>query len=295
MTSVLRFIRAWLAGFSQIILQSNSLGGLAVMAGIGLNSVPALLSAAVGSLVAYLTGLLVAADRQHLDQGMYGYNGALIGIAGYTFLPFDVVSLVALTLASVLSALIMKALLKHPGLPVFTTPFITTFWIVTLFVGYTSPAGVAGAQNWLDLCALGFGQVLFQDSPLSGLLVAVGLALTSPRAFGWSLIAILLSVAFAMLIGCNPDLIKSGLYSYNAVLVVLALLTQSGRRGWTLAVAILLSVVATALLRLTDIPVLTAPFVLVTWLMLGWQRATAKNPDSGGVPIKQADVRSSPE
>ncbi|WP_432698117.1 urea transporter [Marinobacterium sp. YM272] len=271
------------------MLHSNVLTGLFFLAAIALNSVPMCLGAIGGSLVAYVVASVSGAKREHLDQGLYGYNGALVGLACTLYWPVGTELLIILGLAASLSTLLMRLLIDRLGCPVYTAPFILTVWLVTAVVGVEPVPAVEVSRTGWDNLLLGFGQVLFLDQPLSCLLIMVGIGIASVRALCCAAVAIVLSSGFAFLIGASGDSVFSGLYAYNAVLVAMALPARSEQGALLLFAAILLSVVLTGWLQQSGLPVLTAPFVLACWLVLPlWHRLehlyrTRTLPAAGGV------------
>ncbi|TCK07491.1 urea transporter [Marinobacterium mangrovicola] len=266
MTAEYRFCRALLLGFSQIMLHSNALTGLLFLAAIALNSLWMCLAAVGASLVANAAALLLGACREHIEQGLYGYNGALVGLACAVYWPPDIDLVVIVALAALLSTLLVRLLIEPLGAQVFTTPFILSIWLITAFVGVEPVAVEPVSRTGLDNLLLGFGQVLFLHNPLSCLLVLLGVAVASRRAFCWAAVAVVISSGFAFLLGEAEKVVFSGFYAYNAVLVAMALSNRRESDALTLIAAVLLSVVLTGWLERTGVPVLTAPFVMVCWL-----------------------------
>lgn len=82
---------------------------------------------------------------------------------------------------------------------------------------------VAARQNWLltgvDGLLRGFGQVIFCDNPLSGLLTIVALLVGDVYVGVLALVAAASATFGSLLVGVEPGLIQSGLMTYNSVLV----------------------------------------------------------------------------
>ena len=134
--------------------------------------------------------------------------------------------------------------------------------------------------RFIDCNLRGIGQVMFQDNPLSGLLffAAIGwgsYAAGMPQVAIGGLVAVVTGTLTAQWLRVDAAGLAAGLYGYNAYLVGLAL-------GTFLAVSPLLwvyvalggavSVVAALgtanVFKTWSVAALTAPFVLVTWLLL---------------------------
>ena len=90
-------------GIGQVMFQNNALSGLLMLVGIFFNSwqmgVLAVFGNAIGSLTAYLS------HYQHDDikNGLYGFNGTLVGIAVGVFLELSIGSLILLVVAAACS------------------------------------------------------------------------------------------------------------------------------------------------------------------------------------------------
>jgi urea transporter len=131
---------------------------------------------------------------------------------------------------------------------------------------------VAGA---VDALLRGVGQVMFQNNPLTGLLFVVGIFINSVR-FGWAaLLGVAVSTATAYALGVDRPLIRNGLFGFNGVLTGIALAFFLQLNGVLIAYIIVGAVASTVvmaalahLLQVWDVPALTAPFVLVAWMML---------------------------
>jgi urea transporter len=131
------------------------------------------------------------------------------------------------------------------------------------------------AVGVVDTLLRGVGQVMFQNNPLTGLLFLVGIFVNSFKFGGAALLGLAASTLAAHLLGADRALIRAGLFGFNGILVGIAL-AFFFEFDLLLAVYIVLgaavsTVVMMALINLLtpwDMPALTAPFVLTTWLLL---------------------------
>ena len=140
--------------------------------------------------------------------------------------------------------------------------------------------GASGPLGFIDCTLRGIGQVLFQDNPLSGLLFLIAIAWGShaagaPEVALGGLLAVVVATAAARGLGADAAGLAAGLYGYNAFLVGIALptfLTPSPLLWAYLVLGALVSVVVTRatarVMQTWGVAALTAPFVLVTWLLL---------------------------
>lgn len=129
-------------------------------------------------------------------------------------------------------------------------------------------------------CTLrGAAQVMFQESALTGALFLVGIfwgAFTSSMVIGWgALVGLIVSTLTGMLLGRPLSDGKYGLWSFNGILVGCALPTLLGNTPamWFAlifgsALTVPLREAMNNLLRPHKINSLTAPFVLMTWIVV---------------------------
>jgi urea transporter len=138
----------------------------------------------------------------------------------------------------------------------------------------------SGALRFVDVNLRGVGQVMFQNHPLAGLLFVVAIgwgssAAGAPQIAIGGLVALVAGSATAYWLRVDEADIRAGLYGFNAYLVGLALPTfmASSAAMW-IYVALGGTVSAVAMQAMANVfktwsaPALTAPFVLVAWLML---------------------------
>jgi urea transporter len=132
----------------------------------------------------------------------------------------------------------------------------------------------------VDILLRGVGQVMFQNNPLTGLLFLVGIFVNSLKFGGAALLGLAGSTLAAYLLGADRGLIRNGLFGFNGVLVGIGLAFFL-EFDFLLAVYIVLGAVVSTIVMMAlinlltpwDMPALTAPFVLTTWLFL-WPKAS---------------------
>ncbi|MCC6611436.1 MAG: urea transporter [Burkholderiales bacterium] len=136
------------------------------------------------------------------------------------------------------------------------------------------------ALRFIDVNLRGIGQVMFQDNPLSGLLffVAIGwgsYAAGVPEIAIGGLVAVVASTLTTYWLRVDETSLKAGLYGFNGYLVGLALATfmTPSTTMWVYvifgsAVSVVAMLAIANVCKTWGVPALTAPFVLVTWLLL---------------------------
>ncbi len=136
--------------------------------------------------------------------------------------------------------------------------------------------GLGRARAGVDAVLAAHAQVLFARSRVTGALLLAAIAL-EPRALVMGLLALAVAGAAASLLGVAEGAIESGPYGYNALLVGLAVAHRFGAGSGAVALLVAAAVltvlttaaVAAAAERAGAVPVLSVPFVLVAWAVLG--------------------------
>ena len=289
------FLRGVSISFSQIFLQNNALTGCIFIVAVALYSPVMAAAAILGCCVSQLCALMLCQceykqrfnqvdPQRQLESGVYGFNGALVGLAVSSLWPLSWPALMLVVVAAVLTSIGVLFCLSRFNSTLYTTPFIVSLWsgwllfsphpdvpAVVAAVSFAE-AEVGGVVAGLLQSALSaIGQVMFLNSSVSGALLLAGLLIASRVAALFSCIAVILSILIATLSGLPEVYIESGIYSYNAVLVVVALCSQGDRRLVRLICGVFcgvcFAVLLTRLLQLCDVIPLTAPFVMSIWLI----------------------------
>lgn len=120
----------------------------------------------------------------------------------------------------------------------------------------------------------GFSQVMLMESALSGGLILLGISLHSPFLALMALLASVIGTLTGNYLGGDKTAVKSGLFGFNSLLsgiAVMLFLHVSWR--WLVVplvgcAAAILMIFFSKILDRWHIPVLTVPFVLITWLAL---------------------------
>lgn len=133
----IHFINAFLSGFSEIFLLKSIMAGLLIFIGIFIASRKAGVFAIVANLIGFTAVLVLGANHDQINDGLFGYNVILtvlaLGVAFRTRIQRYISIVLGILLTVVLHAG-MTTLLTPFGLPVFTLPFIIATWIM-LFAG----------------------------------------------------------------------------------------------------------------------------------------------------------------
>jgi urea transporter len=115
----------------------------------------------------------------------------------------------------------------------------------------------------------GIGQVFFQENALTGVLFAVGIAVSSPPMALGAVVGAVIGTATAWLLKFDKTEVHAGIYGFNATLVGIATLFFF-RPGATSIVLLLAGCIVATLVtwlarRNVPFPTYTAPFIVTTW------------------------------
>lgn len=175
-------------GIGQVMFQNNALSGFIMLAGIFLNSWEMGILAVSGNVISTLTALFSGYRRDDIKDGLYGFNGTLVGIAAGVFMELSIGSLLLMAVASGISTWITRLFKLQHLLSDFTAPFILSVWGLLGFCAWIMPdilsisdkvAETVQGINYFQAFCYGIGQVMFQGSTLTGLLFLASILINS--------------------------------------------------------------------------------------------------------------------
>lgn len=273
-------------GIGQVMFQNNALSGLLMLIGIFLNSWQMGILAVSGNIISTLTAHFSGYGRDDIKNGLYGFNGTLVGIATGIFIELSLASLLLMAVASCISTWIVRLFSFQRSLPGFTAPFILSVWILLEFCTWIVPDMLLVSDTVTDTTqgidyfqALGFGigQVMFQGNIWTGLLFLVGVLVNSRAAAFYTVIGVLLPISLAILLGIDAETLNMGLMGYNGVLCAIALGDRTLKSLVWASCSVLLSVVLQIIGMNLEITTLTAPFVVSVWVIMGIQKLVSSS------------------
>lgn len=269
-------------GFSQVFLLQSPLSGVLILAGLFCNSWQLALLALLGCLVSRAVASLWRDTKSKIADGLYGFNGTLVGIAIGVYWEISWLSILLLVIGAAFSTWVARAFRRHAQLPGLTAPFIIAVWAL-LLVSLLAPQEVGlldsatqleeGLPLWRMLgVALGdsVGQVMFQANVLTGVLFFLAIAWESRRKALYTLLGALVPM---LVIPFVPETVwREGLLGYNAVLCAIYWAGRGERRLLYALLSVVLSVLLELLALYAGLIPLTAPFVLSVWGVAQAQR-----------------------
>lgn len=303
-----QFPRTTLRGVGQVMFQDNMWTGLLFLCGIfwgaymeGFHLVA--WGCLVGVLASTLTGYILALPDQKGAQGLWGFNGALVGCAFPTFLGETWAMWIALVLCAAMSTWVRSGLdniMGKWGVSSLTFPFVISTYVFLLAARYfygMPPTNMSNPEmltllqpeqviqhqeikmHFGDLVIYwlrGISQVFLIKSWVTGIFFLAALAVSSVRAAIWAAIASALSLFIALCWGGPGEAISDGLYGFSAVLTGIALGATFCNFSWRSAIWCVLGIVATVFVQAAmnaffspmGLPTLTGPFCVTTWFFL---------------------------
>ncbi|MGF6177414.1 urea transporter [Ensifer sp. 4252] len=298
-----------LRGVGQVVFQNNSLSGLVILAALAWNSWIYAAICILGVISSTATALFLRADRGMIRDGLYGFNGALVGLALIAFTSEDfrtgavpslamAVYLICAAAFTTMAFASMGAVLAPHRVAPLTMPFVLVGWLF-LFAVLKFDAIDAGPMakpispeqfsetvpfvlsTWYEGIGTSIGQIFFQDNWISGYIILLAIALNSRICAAMGLMGAIVGTVVAAVYGGPEGAVRDGLFGYNSALTAMALggvfLVLTWRSVlyavFGAAVASWLWASVAIFLKPIGMPVLTSTFVLVTWLMLLGQGA----------------------
>lgn len=137
-------LNASFKGVGQILFCGHAISGLLFLYAFALWWWVIVPCCIVGSIVSTLTAFLSRQKAIYVGSGLFGYNGALIGLTWPFFWPLDYLGLSLLILASgfsTLFAILLKNVMSDSrvNLPIVSIPFVVIF---LLFLSYSYVSGL---------------------------------------------------------------------------------------------------------------------------------------------------------
>lgn len=269
----MRFIQIILRGIGQVMFQNNIYSGALFLGGIFYNSWLLGMAALFGTILSTSSAQIFKYPKEDIQNGLYGFNGALTGIAVLCFFEANLFIIVALIVGAVLSTLVMHLLKKI--IPPFTAPFVIVTWFVLYslvfifnfsLISSSEPTG--SNIDILSAFSNSFGQVMFQENIITGLFFLLAILVNNRLMAIYAIYAAVLGSLTGWLFSESYSSINAGLMGYNAILCALALTGKRWKDFLWISLAIPLSTLLNIGLAKLGIITLTAPFVLATWVIV---------------------------
>ena len=252
--------------------------------------------ALLGLVTSTVTGYILRLPKTDGAQGLWGFNGILVGCAFPTFLGETPGMWIALVICAAMTVWV-RAGFNNVMLPwkvnSFTFPFVFSTWIFLLSAramqgipieDMTSPSlpshftslSTIPPLHLLEYWLKGVSQVFLINSWEAGLLMLIGLAISNRWAAVWAAIGSAIALFCAVALRAAGSDVSEGLYGFSPVLTAIALATVFYKPNWRSGLWALTGIVVTVFVQAAmniwvqplGVPTLTGPFCVATWLFL---------------------------
>lgn len=265
-----------LRGLGQVMFQRNAATGILFLAGMAIASPWLAVGATIGAVVGPIVASLLSLGKSDLEDGIYGYNSALVGAAATALLPATPITWTLAILGAALAAPVTW-LLRQLRFPTYTAAFVLVTWgmlVVAGFAGDRPPQPAAtvvakpGLAGFVDEVLAGVAEVMFSASAISGVCFLAGIAIGSWKQAVVAVCGAVLGTLGAMYHGDPTGSLTLGMYGFNASLAAMAAFLARPSLA-PAALAALASVPLVEFFPATlGLPTLTAPFIMAAWAVL---------------------------
>lgn len=281
--SIFIFLKTFLNGVGQIMLQQNMVTGFLFLVGIFMGSfemgVAAILSVATG----IITAKLLKYDKEETEAGLYGFSPALVGVALILNYEPTAVVWLAIIIGSAIAAMIQHFFIIR-SLPAYTFPFVLVTWII-LFV--FNNLYVLEPSHLLNSASVpfeveymfgfrGVGQVIFQGDLIVGIMFVIAIVINHPIAAAYALTGSILSGVAALMLQLPSQSVFLGLFSYNAALCAIVFAGEKIRNIILALISVTLSLLIAIMMHKYNLTQLTFPFVAATVLTLAMDKGVKR-------------------
>ena len=294
-------IRDLLRGSGQVMFQQSAWTGLIFIIGIFWGAIRAGApqvgwGALLGLIASTFAGWVLGEHVEDGEDGLWGFNGILVGCAFPTFLapvPLMWVSLICCAMLTTWMRRGFNNVTAQFKINSLTFPFVFCTWVFLLsarvltatpLADMDSPAllvHIGGEIEWslgafFTYWLKGVSQVFLINNAVTGAIFLVGLAVCNKWAAIYAAGSSALALFVAVLFAADPADVTAGLFGFSPVLTGIALGTTFYKVNWKSACWAAAGVVATVFIQAGmdtlmvpwGMPTLTAPFCIATWMFL---------------------------
>jgi len=242
--------------------------------------------------------------RKTIEEGIYGYNALLTGLAAATYFAASWQAVVLVVIISILTffvTVVLQGVFSKYGMPFLGIPFLLVVWLLILGFPHFTNLGInvrdiytanslysiGGLElvrffdkvNNLPLAPglktyfLSLGAIFFQYNVLAGIVIAVGLLIFSRQAFLMSLVGFYAAYGFYIFLGVPVSSLNYTYFGFNFILSAIAIgsyfIVPSFKSFlWTLLlipVLVIVTIGSDGILSKFMLPVLSLPFNIVVF------------------------------
>src|SRR3989344_4530073 len=258
------FTKSIFRGIGQVMLQKNAITGLLFLIGIFYASWLMGIGALMGVFVGTITALILKYEEKDILNGLYGFNGTLVGIALLFFFKPTILLFLLLIIAVIVSTIVMHFMYKN-NLSPYTFPFVITTWVFIFLIKILNFTNI----DIFSGISLGFSQVMFQASIITGILFFIAILINSRIAAFYALLGSTIGLLTVLLFfPSSINLINLGIFGFNGVLCGIAFSDKKWIYSIFAIISIILSVGIVYGFITLNLIALTAPFVFASWITM---------------------------
>jgi urea transporter len=308
MSSQVAFWRQCLRGLSCCAFQTNEWTGLIFIAALltydwhqaAFFVIAAVIGTGVARLLIEVPAFHTPVLMGFRDDGILGFNAALMGIALGNFFYVDAALWATVVVMAALTGVVTVLLARWLPFPFLAAPFIAMFWLVWPFAATIGIEKIPLAAWPVQPTAVvqatfaSMGSTLFAPVIRVGILFLVGVLVSNWRHALVALFGGFVAVALAVHVNVVGGAVNSGYVGFNAVLAALVVYILVAE---DLRFALLGALIATWIFSFMNVhwpaPALASGFVLGVWLimLLGWANryfvGRARDGADGSVVVSQ--------
>lgn len=289
----LDFINYSLRGIGQVVFVNNPLSGLIILLALFIQSPWVGLMSLVGVVSSTYAAIALNLERESIRNGIYGYNGLLVGTAISTLGlhgngSWNFTWAISIILFSILTTILIKVSHRWWVKTFKSPPLTLPFNIITLlFLGlakfipgfdFGHLAEINKIPNSLDVNQLiagifvGFGQVFLADKFIVGFLIFLAIALCTPIGGMIGLVGSIIGLLTGAILGVEIKDLYLGLSCYNSILAAMAIggiFYVPNQRSFLLALgggclSVFIGQLLAIFLGILGLPILTLPFCIAS-------------------------------
>ncbi|AJC95191.1 urea transporter [Staphylococcus hyicus] len=288
-------LQSFLKNISQVVLLENVWTGLLILLALWIGDWKVGLAAMIGSAMSLLTAPMFGYSRAEIHAGLSGFNSVLVAIALSIFMVMTWQTVMICLIATIIVMPLSKAMqtvFQRYHLPELTAPFVLITWMILLMnqqfkflrstvnvlpLKHVAKIDVSQPLHPIAAFFNGISQIFLVENVISGILIIIAFFIASRWAGIFVIIANLLAMTFVYVLGSDMMALNHGLFGYNLILTVMAMaVTFRARTHYNRYLMFILVIVLTPMsygaiatfLEPFGIPILTLPFIIVTWVLL---------------------------
>ncbi len=267
-----------LNGFSQVILQENKWSGLLIIAGIALGNWVLAVAGLIAAICANITARALVLPIKNNASGLYSFNAILVGMVMLILFKNTWETWCFVAIGSIATVLMQHFFMKF-NIPGYTFPFISITWMIVALGNPVLESGgisirhyVFENQYFINASLNNFSEIFFQSNVLSGVFFILALVIGDVKAGIFAVITSGLVVGIAWIMKQSEHEIELGIYGFNAILTLIALIQSKNKTLLKISAGVILTVFVNIICIETNVldalgGALTFPFVLSTWII----------------------------